>query len=61
MIVRDKMSRPIWSVPNQCVLDGAASVCSRSSLEQGVRHDPVADHGAHDPESKDRRADQEGL
>ena len=28
---REKMSRPIWSVPNQCAADGAASVFIRSS------------------------------
>ena len=58
-ITRDRTSRPIRSVPNQC--SGLGGRCPvREVVERVVRRDPLAEDGADDPADDDDVPDDEG-
>ena len=53
-ITRENTSRPSWSVPNRCALDGALLIAVEVLRVRVVRRDRRAEDRAEDPDQEDR-------
>ena len=60
-ITRESTSRPSWSVPNQCALEGAFVDPEQVLAQRVVRREHPTQERAEHPEHDDHRTDQERL